>query len=121
MPCLAFFLMVLHIAAYSTHCLSSPYSTISRRFVIRAHVGDDNLDFSGLLIALSTLDALCWIMSVVVSLMVSMSSSSCSLCHQFVCFLLYVQFDVAHNQSVVTSNVDVVDDSYVCHDVWPVC
>ena len=28
---------------------------------------------------------------------------------------------VAHNRSVVTSNVDLVDDSYVCDDVWPVC
>ena len=31
------------------------------------------------------------------------------------------QFDVAHNQSVVTSNIDLVDDCYVCDDVWPVC
>ena len=36
-------------------------------------------------------------------------------------FLLYVQFDVAHNHSVVTSDVDLVDDSYICDDVWPVC
>ena len=36
-------------------------------------------------------------------------------------FHLYVQFDVAHNQSVVTSNVALVDDCYVCGDVWPVC
>ena len=70
--------MVLCISAYSVRCLSSPFSIISRRFIIRARVDDDILDFSGLLIGLATLDALCWIMAVMVSLMVSMSSSSCS-------------------------------------------
>ena len=83
-------------------------------------------------------------MSVMVSLMVSMSSSSCSISNRFLnlswnsiffdpirvtstlghqCFPfhLYVLFDVAHNQSVVTTNVDLVDDCYVCDDVWPVC
>ena len=39
----------------------------------------------------------------------------------FASFHLYVQFDVVHNQSVVTSYVDFVDDCYVCDDVWPVC
>ena len=75
--------IVLHISAYSIHCLSSPFSTISRRFVIRARVGDDILDFRGLLTAVATFDALCWIMSVMVSLMVSMSSSSCSVSNRF--------------------------------------
>ena len=70
-----------------------------------------------------------------VSLMVSIPSSSCRVSNQFlnsswkvslssICFPfhLYLQFDdVAHNQSVVTSNVDLVDDCYVCDDVWPVC
>ena len=56
---------------------------ISRRFVIRARVGDDILDFCGLLIALATLDALCWIMYVVVSLMVPMLSCSCSVSNRF--------------------------------------
>ena len=74
----AFFLMVFHISAYSSLCLSLPFSTISRRFVIRARVGDDILDSNGLLIALASLDTLCWIMSVMVCFMVSMSSSSCS-------------------------------------------
>ena len=36
-------------------------------------------------------------------------------------FHLYVQFDIAHNHSVVTSNVDMADGCYVCDDVWPVC
>ena len=45
---------------------------MSRRFNTRARVGDDILYFS---IALATLEALCWIKSVMVSLMVSMSSS----------------------------------------------
>ena len=69
-----------------------------------------------------------------------MSSSSCSVSNRFLNsswnsiffypirvsstnlfpFHLYVQFDVAHKQSVVTSNVDLVDDCYVCDDVWPV-
>ena len=88
MSCLAFFLMVLHISAYSIGCLSSPFSTISRRFVIRACVGDDILDFNGLLIALATLDALCWTMSVMASLMVSMSSTSCSVSNRFIQFEL---------------------------------
>ena len=73
---LIFFLMILHISAYSVRCLLSPFPAISRRFVIKAHAGDYILDFCGLLIALAILDALCWIMSVTVSLMVSMSSSS---------------------------------------------
>ena len=46
--------------------------TISHRFVIRARVCDDNLDFSGLVIALVIIVELCWIMSVMLSLMVSM-------------------------------------------------
>ena len=75
MSYLAFFLMVLHISAYSIRCLLSPFPAISRCFVIRARIGDDILDLCGLVIALATLDALCWIMSVMVSLMVSMSSS----------------------------------------------
>ena len=75
--------MVLHISAYSIRCLSSTSPIISRRFVIRAIDGDDYLDFSGLLIDLATLEVLCWIMSVVVSLMVSISSSSCSVSNRF--------------------------------------
>ena len=38
---LAFFLIVLHISAYSISCLFSPNSTSARRFVISARVGDD--------------------------------------------------------------------------------
>ena len=53
------------------------------RFVIRAHGVGDILNFCGLLIALAALDALCWIMSVIVSLMVSMSSGSCSVLNRF--------------------------------------
>ena len=83
MPSLAFFLMVLYIYVPSICCLSSPLPNISRRFVIRAFVGEDILNFSGLLIALANLNALCWIMSVVVSLMVPMSSSSCSVLNRF--------------------------------------
>ena len=83
MSSLVFILMVLHVSAYSIHCFSSPFSTISRCFVNRARVGDDMLDFSGLLIALATLDALCWIMSVMVSLIMSMSSSPCRISNRF--------------------------------------
>ena len=78
MSSLAFFLMILHISAYSIIYLLSPVPAISRRFVTRARVGDDILDLCGLLIALATLDALCWVVSVMVSLMVSMSHSSWS-------------------------------------------
>ena len=76
--------MVLHISAYSIRCLLSPFSAISRHFVTRARVGDDILDFCGLIIALATLYALCWIMSVMVSLMVSMSYSSCGVSNRFI-------------------------------------
>ena len=58
---------------------SSPYFTTSRRFDIRARVGDDIVDFSGFLVVFATLDALCWIKSGMVSLKVSISSSSCSI------------------------------------------
>ena len=81
-------------------------------------------------------------MSVIVSLMVSMLSCSCSVSNRFlnsswnsVFFdpilvastrggLLVInvfQFDAAHNQFMVISNVDLVDKCYVCDDVWPVC
>ena len=83
MSSLVFFLMVLHIFAYSIRCLLSPFPAISRRFVNRARVDDDILDLCGLLIELSTLDGLFWIMSMIVSLMVSMSSSSCSFSNRF--------------------------------------
>ena len=75
--------MDLRISAYFIGCLSSPYSTSSRRFAIRARVGNDILYFTGLLIALATLDALCWIMSVMISLIVSMPSCSCSFSNRF--------------------------------------
>ena len=75
--------MVLHISAYSIRCLLSPFSAISRHFVIMARVGDDILDLCGLLIALATIDALCWIISVMVSFMGSMSSSACSVWNPF--------------------------------------
>ena len=75
MSSLAFFLIVLHVSAYSIRCLLSPFSSISRRFFIRARVGDIILDLSGLVITLASLDALCWSMYVIVSLMVSMTSS----------------------------------------------
>ena len=42
-------------------------------------VGNAILDFSGLLIALATFIALCWMKSVMLSVMVSMSSSCCSI------------------------------------------
>ena len=76
MSSLVFVSIVLHISTYSIRCLSSPFSTISRHFVIRARVGDDILAFSCLVIIFATPDALCWIMTV----MVSMSSSFCSSC-----------------------------------------
>ena len=68
MSSLGFCLMVLHISAYSIRCLSSPFSTIFLRFIVRTRVGDDFNDFSDLLITLATLEALCCIMFVMVSL-----------------------------------------------------
>ena len=120
------------------------FSTISHRFIIKTYVSDDILDFSGLLNALATLNVLCWIKSVMVSHMMLMSDTSCSVSSQFLNsswnsiffdpirvtstlggllvinsfpFHLYDQFDVAHTQSLVTLNVDLVDDCYVCDDV----
>ena len=46
-------------------------------------VDDDIFNFSGLLIALATRGAFSRIMSVMVSLLVSMSSSSCSVSNRF--------------------------------------
>ena len=83
MSSVAFFVMVLHISAYSIRCLLSPIPAIFRRFFIRARVDVDILDLRVLLISLATLDALCGVMSVMVSLMESMSSSSCSASNRF--------------------------------------
>ena len=83
MSSLAFFLMVLPISAYSIRWLLSPFPAIPRRFDIRARANDDILSFRGLLIALDSLDALCWIMSVMASLVVSMLSMSCSVWNLF--------------------------------------
>ena len=67
----------VHITIFLIRCLSSSFCIVSRRFFVRARVGDDILNFSGLLIALATLATLCLIISVMVSLMVAMSSSTC--------------------------------------------
>ena len=83
MSCLDFFLMVWYISAYCIRCLVSPFTASSRRFVIRAGVGDDILDFYCLVIVLATLDALCWIMAEMVSLMVSKASNYCSVADLF--------------------------------------
>ena len=89
-----------------------------RRFAIRARVGDDILDFSGLLVVLATLDALCWIMSVMVSPMVSMSSSSCSVWNRFLnSSWNSIFFGPIRAASTL---VDLIDDCYVCDDVCPV-
>ena len=74
--------MVLY-DAYYIRCLFSSFSAISRRFIIRARVGDDILDFCGLFISLATLSAVRWITSVMVSFMVSMSPSYCSVSNRF--------------------------------------
>ena len=55
MASFAFVLMVLHMSTCPNRCLSSPFSISSRRFVIRARVGDDILEFIGVLIAFATL------------------------------------------------------------------
>ena len=68
----------------------SPLSTIAQRFVVTARGGDDILDFSGLLVALATVGVLCWNMSVIVSLMVSMSSSSCCVSNSLTLFVWHL-------------------------------
>ena len=121
------------LSAYSIPCRASLFPTISRRFVFKARVGDD---FSDLLIALATLDAPCWIMFLMVSPIVSMSSTSCGVSncflnsnwnsifvypnyvastlggYHFCPFHLYVLFDVVHSHSMVTSNVALFEDCY---------
>ena len=111
--CLAFFLIALHISAYTIRCLSSTFSTICCRFVIKARVGDDILYLTGLLIAIAALGPLYWIMFLMDSLMASMSSRSCSVSNRFlnlswnsiffdpICVVftldcLYVQLEVAY-------------------------
>ena len=82
MSSLAFLLMVL---AYSIRCLSCrfpPFLVVSSSWLVLVTISI--LDFSRLLIALSTLGALCWIMYVMFLLMVSMSSSSCSVSNRFI-------------------------------------
>ena len=83
MSSLEFCLMVFHICVFSILCLSSPFPIISHRIVIRVRVGYDIVDCSCLLIVLATLDVVCWMTSMMVSLMVSMSSSSCSASSRF--------------------------------------
>ena len=57
-----------------------PYPVVSSSGLVSCN---DVLDFSGFLIALPTRDALCWIMYVVVSVMVSMSSGYCCVSNRF--------------------------------------
>ena len=84
MPFFAFVLIFLNISAYSVRCLLWPFSTITRDLVNRARVGDNILHFSVLVVALATFVARCWVMSVMLLLMVSMSSISCSVSnHRF--------------------------------------
>ena len=112
--------MVLHISAYVLVTMFS-------------------IDFSGLVIALAILDPLCWIKSVMISTSsygvsnrflrsslnsiffdpICVVSTLCALL--VIIFHFYVQFDVDHNHYVVASNVNLVDDCYVCDDVWSVC
>ena len=137
MSSLAFFLMVFHISAYSIRWLCSPFPAVSRRFVISTHIGDHILDLCGLLIVLATIGALCWIMSVMVSLMVSMSSSACSVQNRLLnsswnsiffgpirvastlgrLFVIMFTLSTSTSSLMFTSNVDSVDDCYVSDDV----
>ena len=64
--------------AHSINSLPLLFPAISCPFIIKARVVDNIFDICGLLRALATLNMLCWIMSVMISLMVSMLSSSCS-------------------------------------------
>ena len=41
--------------------------------------------------------------------------------HECVSFQHLYTFVIAHSQTVATSNVDLVDDCYLCDDLWPVC
>ena len=43
------------------------------------------------------------------------------LSHQCFPFHLYVLFDIIHSHSVVTFNDGLIEDCYVCEDIWPVC
>ena len=75
MSSFALFLIVLHML-HSIHCLLLLFPIIVRLFIIRVYVVDDIIDINRFPSALATLYA--WIMSVKPSVMVSMSSISCS-------------------------------------------
>ena len=96
--------MVLHISAYS-----------SRRFAIRARVNDDILDFSILLIA--SLDALGWIISVMISLMVSMSSIRVGIRSSLILFVRYILL-VAYWPSVVFPSTSKSDLMLLITIIW---
>ena len=76
MSSFAFFLRVLHTSVYTMQSLVV-FLTISLRFFISALVGVDNLDLSHLVFCLAMFVAVCWIISVMFSFRVSISSSSC--------------------------------------------
>ena len=147
MSYLTFVLVVLHISVYSIRCLSSPFSTNSLGFVIMASISDDILEFSSLLIALAIHARFvgscmwcfrswcrCYLVLVVsrIGFSVRLGIRSSVVLFVWYVFLvasgsllfhfhLYVQFNVARNHSVATSNVNLVDDCYNCNDVCPVC
>ena len=73
---LAFFCMVLHISTYSMWSLGVLFSINYLRFFIGALVGDDIFGFFCFLVCFAMLIALCWIISVMFLLRLSMSSCS---------------------------------------------
>ena len=78
-----FLFMVLHISTYSMWSLGVLFSIISLRFFIRALLGDDMFGFICFLVCFAMLNALCWIISVMFLVRLSMSSCSSSAVNLF--------------------------------------
>ena len=116
-----------------------------RQIIIRAHVDDNILEFSGLLIALFTLDMLCWIISLIVllwclcclvlvcwcwplyqsvnSFVYNFKPKLACCCFRKVCTFPYLCFEISHHCRVVVwfvwSLINViVEADYVFFWVW---
>ena len=139
---LYFLMSFLLSVGWSCICLHIPFIAY-HWFIIRAHVDDNILEFSGLLISLFTLDMLCWIISLMVllwclcCLVLVVSWIWVGIRSSLILFvwyrstlgsLLFINVSFPSLLPVRCSlpfcghfNVDMVDDCYVCDDVWPVC
>ena len=116
MSSLVFFCMVLHISTHSMCSLGVFFSTISLRFFIRAHVGDDLFGFLCFLVCFAVLIALCWIILVMFLFRLSMSSCSSSAVNLFFQFELNEQYGYADDIALLTAHQtwEKVEETKTC-------